>query len=602
MYQGDPARSADACSAITTANVPSTVPSWFFPTPGDVTATPAVAGGTVYVGDSTGAFYAINQSTGKQEWEFGTTAPQSCFLDQKNPHTSGHAGFFGEITSSAAVVTVAGTPTVYVGAAGSVFALNASTGKCLWAQDTDPADPTSGIEVESSPVVDTATSPPEVLIGNDDNGTPGVAVTGLMAFNAETGALLWKYEPERDLTLRPSEFGGSDALTLSCRDGATNAYCDPSHIPGLAPNQAKYADACGDVWSSPSVDTSFTDPAGDNTFQGSGTRPAGWSPQQITASGKPSRDGLVLFGVANCAANPTPATAEAHGDYIDNQSVVALDPVTGVRVWNFVEPYNVYDHDVNEPKGGDDDFAGSPILAQVPSENLPSKGACPSTDGETSLVIQGSKDGYAYGLCEATGATVWGHQIGQPGQLDQASIGSIGGYIAAGSLGADKGRATVFFDSGIPLPFTNDGIIGSGDKNITACPGAVLDKLPLLPVCPDLSLAAHPSRLDPLTAVDAATGKVDWKALSAPTYAATSYTNGVVFAPQSLAFSVLAYNADSGAPVWAFPLGAAPSSAAAIAGSGVYLGAGTSFGTVDGVQVPPQATGVWGFTDLLSKL
>lgn len=601
MYQGDPTRSADACSAITPANVTSTSPSWFFPTAGDVTATPAVAGGTVYVGDSTGAFYAINQSTGAKEWEFGTNSPQSCFLDAPNPHKSGHGGAFGEITSSASVVTVAGLPTVYVGAAGSVFALDARTGKCLWAQDTDPGSPASGVEVESSPLVDTATSPPEVLIGNDDNGVYGIAVTGLMAFNAETGALLWKYEPERDLTLRPSQFGGSDKLALSCGDGTTNAYCDSSRIPGLAPNQAAYADACGDVWSSPALDMSFTDPAGDNAFQGSGTRPADWYPKQITASGKPSKDGLALFGVANCAANPTPATAEAHGDYLDNQSVDALDPVTGVRVWNFVEPYNLYDHDPSEPKGGDDDFAGSPILAEVPSASVPST-ACPATDGETSLVINGSKDGYGYGLCEATGRTVWGHQIGQPGQLDQASIGSIGGYIAAGSLGADNGRATVFFDSGIPLPFSNDGIFGSGDTNISACPGAVLDKLPLLPVCPDLSLAAHPSRLLPLTAVDAATGAVDWKAASVPTYAATSYTNGVVFAPQSLAFSVLAYNADTGAPVWAFPLGAAPSSAAAIAGSGVYLGAGTSFGAINGQQVPPQATGVWGFTDLLSKL
>jgi outer membrane protein assembly factor BamB len=601
MYQGDPARSADACSAITTTNVTSTIPSWFFPTAGDVTATPAVVGGTVYVGDSTGAFYAINQATGAQEWEFSTTSPQSCFLDQPDPHASAHGGFFGEITSSASVLTVGGVPTVYVGAAGSVFALDARSGKCRWAQDTDPANPASGIEVESSPVVDTATSPPEVLLGNDDNGTPGIAVTGLMAFNAETGALLWKYEPERDLTLRPDEFGGSDALTLSCGDGAANSYCDPSRIPGLALNQAKYADACGDVWSSPALDTSFTDPAGDDTFQGSGTRPADWAPKQITASGNASRDGLVLFGVANCAADPTPATAQAHGDYLDNQSVMALDPVTGVRVWNFVEPYNVYDHDPSEPKGGDDDFAGSPILASVPSADVTGS-PCPSTGGQTALVIAGSKDGYAYGLCEATGATVWGHQIGQPGQLDQASIGSIGGYIAAGSLGAANGRATVFFDSGIPLPFTNDGIFGSGDKNISACPGAVLDKLPLLPVCPDLSLAAHPSRLAPLTAVDAATGRVDWKGASVPTYAATSYTNGVVFAPQSLAFSVLAYNAGTGAPVWAFPLGAAPSSAAAIAGGGMYIGAGTSFGAVDGVQVPPQATGVWGFTDLLSKL
>jgi outer membrane protein assembly factor BamB len=121
-----------------------------------------------------------------------------------------------------------------------------------------------------------------------------------------------------------------------------------------------------------------------------------------------------------------------------------------------------------------------------------------------------------------------------------------------------------------------------------------------LPACPDLSLLAHPSRLLSLAAVDAATGKVDWRTAALPTSAATTYTNGVVFAPQTLAFGVVAYNVKNGDPIWAFPLGAAPSSGAAIAGSGVYLGAGTSVDTVNGKPVPPQATGVWGFSDLQS--
>lgn len=599
MYQGDVTRSADACSPINAANVKSALPSWFFPTAGDVTATPAVSGGTVYAGDATGAFYAISQSGGRKEWKFTVTSPQSCFVDQPDPHAAAHAGAFGQIPSSAAVATVGGAPTVYVGAAGSVFALDARTGRCLWAQDTDPARPASAIEVESSPVVDTATDPPEVLIGNDDNGTPGLAVTGLMAFNAETGALLWKYEPERDLTLTPAQFAGSDALALSCGDGAPDAHCDPASIPGLAPNTARFADACGDVWNSPTLDTSFTDPAGSNTFEGSGTPPAGWQPKQITASGRANLDGLVLFGTGNCSADPTPAAARAHGDYAYNQAVFALDPVTGTRVWSFVEPYNAYDNNPDQPGGGDDDFGSSPLLARVPPAGVRSAG-CPGTAAGTPLVIEASKDGFAYGLCEATGATVWSNQIGQAGQLNPG-VGSIGGYVASPSLGAAKGRATAFYDSAIPLPFTNNGIVGSGDTNITSCPGAVLRRLPLLPACPDLSLAAHPSRLLPLTAVDAATGKVDWKTASVPTYAATSYTNGIVFAPQTTAFSILAYSADNGATVWAFPLGAAPSSAAAIAGRSLYIGVGTSFGQVNGKPFPPQATGIWGFTDALAR-
>lgn len=596
MYQGNPARSADACSSISASNVAATIPRWFFPTAGNVVATPAVVNGTVYAGDSTGVFYAISQSTGHELWKFTATSAQSCFLDTHNPHTTAHEAGFGAIISSAAVEAVGGRLTVFLGAAGSVFALDARTGQCLWAQDTDPAKPASALEVESSPVVDTSVNPPEVMIGNDDNGVSGLTVTGLMAFNAQTGALLWKYEPERDLTLRPGQFGGSDADTLSCGDGTPDTtYCTSANIPDLAPNSGKYADACGDVWSSPALDESFTDPPGQNTFEGSGSRPPGWHPKQITGSGSAAKDGLVVFGIGNCAASPDPAAAEAHGDYVDNQSVFALDPVTGVRVWNFVDPYNVYDKNPQEPDGGDDDFGSSPVLAKVPSSDVPA--ACPGSAGSTSLVIEGSKDGNAHGLCEATGATVWSHQIAQPGQLDQATVGSIGGYIASASLGAVNGKATVFFVAAIPLPFTNAGILGKGDTNIASCPGAILNKLPLLPACPDLSLLAHPSRLLGLAAVDVATGKLDWRTTALPTSAATTYTNGIVFSPQALAFGIVAYNAENGAPIWAFPIGAAPSSGAAIAGNGVYLGAGTSVSTIDGKAVPPQATGVWGFTD-----
>ena len=106
MYQGNPARSADACSSITTSNVAATIPRWFFPTAGNVLATPAVANGTVYVGDSTGVFYAISQSSGHSVWKFTTTSPQSCFLDTPNPHATAHEAPFGAIISSAAVATI----------------------------------------------------------------------------------------------------------------------------------------------------------------------------------------------------------------------------------------------------------------------------------------------------------------------------------------------------------------------------------------------------------------------------------------------------------------------------------------------------------------
>src|SRR5207245_7684528 len=122
------------------------------------------------------------------------------------------------------------------------------------------------------------------------------------------------------------------------------------------PNDLAHADACGDVWSSPSLDTTFVDPAGVNAYQSAGTDPD-WFPKQITASGRKSQDGLVVFGTGNCAANPRPQTTYDHHDYTHTEGVFGLDPVTGVRVWNWFQPPNLYNTGhTTEGGGGDTDL------------------------------------------------------------------------------------------------------------------------------------------------------------------------------------------------------------------------------------------------------
>jgi hypothetical protein len=77
---------------------------------------------------------------------------------------------------------------------------------------------------------------------------------------------------------------------------------------------------------------------------------------------------------------------------------------------------------------------------------------------------------------------------------------------------------------------------------------------------------------------------------------AASYTNGIVFDPQTTAFGVAAYDANTGTPLWAFPLGAPPASAFAIAGSSAFLGTGESEGMIEDVTLPPEANGIWSFS------
>ena len=606
MYQQDAAHDGSGCSSLTTASALTLRPEWFASTAGAVTAEPVVADDTVYVGDSTGIFHAVNQSTGATRWTFATTVAHSCFVDKTNPSTDRHTGGFGSITSSASVV--AGIhPTIYFGGGATLYALDAATGACDWAQDLDPDSATSNLEVESSPVVDTSVSPPEVIIGDDDNSGAGRQVTGLLAFNADTGALLWRYEPERDVTLYPSEFDGSDALTLSCGDGSANPFCTTTDVPGIGPNNAKWADACGDVWSSPVLDTSFIDPAGDNTYESvtpQATADPVWRPERITATGRPARDGLVVVGTGNCGADPTPSTSYSHDDYAHGEGDFALDAVSGVRVWNWFEPANIYNTDNPDPAGGgDDDFGSSPVLTTIPDADFSGHAdPCPSFWGSTTLVIQGSKSGFAYGKTASArvGAPRCGVQSAQPGQLSPNLVGSVGGFIGSPSLGSSAGRPTAFFDSAIPLPFAGDGLTETSTTDTksegASCPTITLPELPLLSVCPDPTLATDPARLLAVQALDAATGRIVWRAAAGPSYGATTYANGVVFAASTTTFSLIAYDADNGLPLWHFPLGAAAASGATIVGQNVIVGSGLSEKEVDSTTIPPGDNGIWCFT------
>lgn len=531
MYQHDPAHHAAAgCSGISASSVSQLHPAWFIQTPAAVTASPTITtvGGVeqVYEGDNGGNFYDIDAATGKVLHTFTVTVNAS----QKTPSqcgpgatslTDGHNTSYGAFTSSAAVATVEQGDSqpqtlVFVGAGGSLLALDAKTLKCVWAQDLDPASPTSAMEAESSPVVfKKSDGLTEVIIGSDSNESPGSsAPAGVQAFNAATGEFLWKYEPENNQT-----------------DATLN---DPSKTNG-----------CGDVWSSPALD----------------------------ADGLRNGNGLIIAATGNCpngSASPGSAAEPKDCEYRpappQMEGIAAIDATTGCVVWRWSEPTNQYSNPAFSD-GGDTDFGAAPVLTTVHG---------------TPAVIEGGKSGYMYALDESSGATIWGKQIAEPGEAG-AFGGGIGGFIGSSALGqstADGGltgaaaRPTVFGTTAILAPFDNT---TSG-------------------IAPDASLAADPTRAVSLHAIDVATGNETWQApISLPSYAATTYVNGVVFAPSTIGFDIVAYDANSGTPLWAFPLAASPSSGAAIAGSSIFFGAGTTEDPLP-PNTPPQVNGIWSFT------
>ncbi|MEX2269343.1 MAG: PQQ-binding-like beta-propeller repeat protein [Acidimicrobiia bacterium] len=192
---------ATECPGLTPENAADLKRIWFFNTFDVVTATPAVVGNTVYVGDWSGRFYAVRRSNGKKKWTYAT-----------KPHARVYAG---QIVSSAAVELVDGVRTVYFGGGKTLYALRARDGKLLWKHEIGaPGDGADYSEIESSPiVVDNL-----VIVGWDVHNDPSGRPAGVLALDAATGEEAWTS------VLAPTE-----------GDSATGS-------------------GCADVWGSPTVD------------------------------------------------------------------------------------------------------------------------------------------------------------------------------------------------------------------------------------------------------------------------------------------------------------------------------------------------------------
>jgi outer membrane protein assembly factor BamB/chitodextrinase len=123
---------------------------WSYATGGDVSSSPTVVDGRVYVGSWDSKVYALNATNGTLIWSY----------------TTGSA-----VASSPAVFD----GRLYIGSYDrKVYALNATTGTLIWSY-------TTGGVVYSSPVLANGT----VYVGSDDRK--------IYALNATNGALIWRY-------------------------------------------------------------------------------------------------------------------------------------------------------------------------------------------------------------------------------------------------------------------------------------------------------------------------------------------------------------------------------------------------------------------------
>ncbi len=172
---------------------------WFYKTADVVTATPAIADGTAYVGDWSGRFYALSMTDGRARWTYA--APP-----QKNVYS-------GQIVASAAVADVGPGPgerRVFFASGKTMYSLRATDGTLRWKHELNPTGGAGDLtEIQSSPVIASGL----IIFGYDGHDTPGTHA-GMVALDATTGAVRWTFDSDR----------------------------------GGAPT------GCGGVWSSPAVD------------------------------------------------------------------------------------------------------------------------------------------------------------------------------------------------------------------------------------------------------------------------------------------------------------------------------------------------------------
>jgi outer membrane protein assembly factor BamB len=179
---------------------------WLFHSRGGIGSTPAVADGLVYFLSRDGHFYALDAATGAPRWTFGTLG-ESVFAAHGMyglPATSGPTPDPWDFYLSSPVPHQG--KVIFGSSDERVYALDAASGKLAWVFKT-------GGVVHSSPAVAQDT----VLVGSWD----GV----LYALDADSGAERWRFKSETEqkasimLGIQSSPTVDKDTVYIGSRDG-----------------------------------------------------------------------------------------------------------------------------------------------------------------------------------------------------------------------------------------------------------------------------------------------------------------------------------------------------------------------------------------------
>ena len=217
-------------TAITPANIGQLQLKWAFVVPGAdgiASSQPAAANGMLYFGGRNGLFYALDAVTGQTRWSFDSSAVVGAAVNTLLPNATTDSGQSMPNLLRDGPAVADGV--VYFGDFyGFLYALDASSGRLLWATEVEPH---RDAIITSSPTVYggrvyVGLSSKEVFNPTLPNYPCCQARGGVAALDAHTGEVLWKR-----YTVPPSK-----------------------QLAGTFLGLPRYAPSGGPVWSSPAID------------------------------------------------------------------------------------------------------------------------------------------------------------------------------------------------------------------------------------------------------------------------------------------------------------------------------------------------------------
>jgi polyvinyl alcohol dehydrogenase (cytochrome) len=482
--------------AITKYNAGKLKTKWVYDAAGDVSATPAVVGGYVYVPDWGGMINKLDASTGQVVWSKNVGAllasagdagsSLSGFVSRTTPLVTGGLVIFGTMRQATDLVATLGQGAFLV-------AIDQNTAALKWitALDPHPAAAITGSPVLEGTRLYIGVSSFEEVFGSEVPNYTCCSFRGSeVAVDVATGNIAWRTHTLTD-ALYYADSGGSDA---GSDDGGSDG--------GSSPGPALSGYAGGAVWSSTAV--------------------VDRKRQQL----------YVTSGNSYNVAPGNPDAGGAEGNMID--AVLALDLATGQVKWVRSVPEGGQDiWTFSNGSGPDSDFGCGANLFTALVKGTP-----------TDLVGAGQKSGVYWAFDPDTGATVWQQQVGPGGHLGGIQWGTA----------TDGIRIYAGVNNEFATPFALGGSGPQAGKQVTAGTWAALDPAtgdflwqivnPALPtgqlagatvngplvVVNGVLFAGSMDKDGTMFAFDAATGDVLWSFKSGATvYGSPAVVGGVVY-------------------------------------------------------------------------